>query len=406
MDPKNNEADASSDITIKTIWNASFIFLMIVSFITAMCFNMVYITISKYSKGITDSLTIVGFLSGMFSIAALVIRPFAGLTSDLFNKKLLSIISNVIIGISVLGYAFSHNIPGLFFFRILHGAAFGIGSTVNIALATKFIPKSRMGEGLGIYGLGQVVAQVISPNLGLYIQNNYGFQTFFLLLSLLSFTGAALLMFLHYPHQKNIGKKITSKITLHSLIAKEVIVYAAIGGIFSFSNGIVSSFLILTAEERRIENIGLFFSVGTVVLFILRIFVGRIVDKKGLTLVVNIALVITAVSMGLIGFSYTLGLLLIASILKSLGQGSGQISLQTDCIKGVDPSRVGIATSTFYIGADIGQGIGPMIGGAISSQFNYTVLFLFCAFLMLVAMLFFNLYQQRKVPPVIAECIT
>jgi Arabinose efflux permease len=396
MQLKNVKEEVQIENGVKPLWNASFIFLILVSLITAMGFNMVYVIISKYALGVTASLTIAGVISGIFSIAALVIRPFAGMTADTVNKKFLCIIANILIGISVVGYAFSHNVPMLFFFRILHGAAFGISSTVNIALVTKYIPKERMGEGLGYYGLGQVVAQVISPNLGVYIENKYGFQLLFLIIASLSFIGAALLTRLHYPKSSKPDGKVKIKLTLNSLVAREVIVYAAVGGMFSFGNGIVSSFLILLGQERNISNISLFFSVGAVVLFILRLFVGRIVDRQGLTLVVNISLVVTAVSMALIGLAPALSLLIAASVLKSIGQGGGQISLQTECIKRVDAGRVGVATSTFYIGADIGQGVGPMIGGAISSSFNYTVLYLVCAALMLLAMLFFNIYQRKN----------
>jgi predicted MFS family arabinose efflux permease len=283
----------------------------------------------------------------------------------------------------------------LFFFRIMHGVAFGISSTVNIALVTRFIPKERIGEGLGYYGLGQVVAQVISPNLGVYIEGKYGFQLLFLIIASLSFMGAAMLTRLYYPKKCKPDSKVKIKITLSSLVAREVIAYAAIGGMFSFGNGIVSSFLILLGQERNISNISLFFSVGAVVLFILRLFVGRIVDRQGLNLVVNISLAVTAISMVLIGLAPVLGLLLVASVLKSIGQGGGQISLQTECIKRVDPGRVGVATSTFYIGADIGQGVGPMIGGAISSGYSYTILFIACAALMLISMIYFNLYQRK-----------
>lgn len=382
---------------VKSIWNTSFLLLMLVSLITAMGFNMVYVIISKYAMGIASSLTIAGVISGIFSIAALVTRPFAGRTVDRVNKKTLFIIANAIIGFSAAGYAFSHNIPLLFFFRLLHGVAFGVSSTVNIALVTKYIPKERMGEGLGLYGLGQVLAQVISPNLGVYIEDKYGFQLLFLIISLLSFLGVTLLTRLSYSSSNKPEKKGSKKLTLSSLVAREVIVYAAIGGMFSFGNGIVSSFLILLGQERNIMNISLFFSVGAVVLFVLRLFVGRIVDKQGLNLVVNISLVITAISMILIGMAPVLSILLVASVLKSIGQGGGQISLQTECIKRVDSGRVGVATSTFYIGADIGQGIGPMIGGAISTYFNYTVLFFVCAALMLLAFMFFYLYQRKTV---------
>jgi MFS family permease len=380
---------------VKSLWNTSYLLLILVSLITAMGFNMVYVIISKYAMGITASLTIAGVASGIFSIAALVIRPFAGMTVDKFNKKTLFIIANAFIGVAVVGYAFSHIVPVLFFFRILHGVAFGLSSTVNIALVTKYIPKERMGEGLGYYGLGQVVAQVISPNLAVYIEGKYGFQQLFLIVASFSFLGALLLTRLYYPKiskSSSIGKM---KLTLDSLIAKEVIVYAIVGGMFSFGNGIVSSFLLLLGQERNIANISLFFSVGAIVIFILRLFIGRIVDRQGLTLVVNISLVVTALSMVLIGVAPILSILLVASVLKSIGQGGGQISLQTECIKRVDAGRVGVATSTFYIGADIGQGVGPMIGGAISSGFGYTTLYMVCAALMLISMIVFNLYQRK-----------
>ena len=378
-----------------SLWNKSFILLIIVSLITAMSFNMVYVVISKYALEVTSSLTIAGVIAGIFSIAALIIRPIAGVTADTVNKKTLCIIANLLITVALLGYTFSHNVPVLFFFRILHGVAFGISGTVNIALVTNYIPKGRIGEGIGYYGLGQVMAQIISPNLGVYIEEHYSFQILFLIVTVLSFLGVLLLTRLHYANKSVSKAKPKKKLSFDSLIAKEVIVYAAIGGMFSFGNGIVSSFLVLVSEERAITNVGLFFSVGAIVLFILRLFVGKLADKQGLTLVVNISLIATALSMVLIGFAPVLSILLVAAVLKSIGQGGGQISLQAECIKRVDAGRIGVATSTFYIGADLGQGIGPMIGGAISSTFNYTILFVFCAFLMLVAMLFFNLYQRK-----------
>lgn len=380
----------------KKLWNISFIFLIVVSLITAMGFNMVYVMISKYAMEITDSLVVAGVISGIFSIAALVMRPFSGAFVDSFNKKHLCILANVLMGISILGYFFSYNIPVLFFFRVLHGAAFGLSSTANIALVSEFIPEKRLGEGLGYYGIGQVIAQVIGPNLGLYIVDKSGFQSLFLLIVSLIFLAVVILLFFHYPQGKENFHTERKKVTFDSLIAKEVIVYAIVGGMFSFGNGIVSSFLILLGQERNIANVSIFFSVGAIVLFVLRLFVGKIVDNQGLTLVVNVSLIVTAISMVLIGVAPVLSLLIVASVLKSIGQGTGQISLQTECIRSVDATKIGVATSTFYIGADIGQGLGPIIGGKISSVFNYTVMFFVCSVIMIISLVFFNIYMKKK----------
>ncbi len=381
-----------------TLWNKSFIYLILISLFSAMSFNMVYVMISNYAIKINDSLAIAGMISGIFSISALLVRPIAGRSVDIFNKRNLCILANLLMGLAVFGYAFTDQIPMLFFLRILHGFAFGLSSTANIALVSEFIPKERLGEGIGLYGIGQVIAQVIGPNLGVYISDELGFQPLFLLIAALSFIAGILLLFFPYP--KTVRNKDENsnrtKLTVDSLIAKEVIAYAIVGGMFSFGNGVISSFLILLAKERQITNAGLFFSVGALVLFAIRLFIGRIVDRQGLTLIVNISLLITAISMVMIGAAPVLSWLILASALKSLGQGTGQISLQTECIKRVDPSRIGVATSTFYIGADIGQGLGPILGGELSERYSYMVMYLTCAALMIITMVFFNIYQKKR----------
>lgn len=59
----------------------------------------------------------------------------------------------------------------------------------------------------------------------------------------------------------------------------------------------------------------------------------------------------------LIGYSYGLIPILVAAVLKACGNVGGQISLQTACVKKVDACRIGIATSTYYIGSDLGKWI-------------------------------------------------
>lgn len=378
------------------LWNKSYVFLIVINLFSSLSFNMVYVMISNYAITIKASLAVAGLISGIFSIAALFVRPFAGMVTDLLNKRNLCIISNMIMGIAVVGYGFSDQITVLFFFRLLHGIAFGINSTTNIAMVTEFVPKERLGEGIGYFGIGQVIAQVIGPNLGLVIVDKMGFQPLFWSTASFSFLAMIMLLFFSYPKNMRSKNNSSRKLTLHSFVAKEVIVYSIVGGMFSFSNGIVNSFLVLLGKERQIDNIGIFFSMGAIVLFGVRVFIGRFVDKKGLTLIVNLSLLLTAISMVIIGVAPALSWLLVASALKALGQGTGQISLQTECAKVVDSGRIGVAMSTFYIGADIGQGVGPIFGGEISDRYNYMVMYVTSAVLMICTMLIFNIYQKYK----------
>ena len=62
----------------------------------------------------------------------------------------------------------------------------------------------------------------------------------------------------------------------------------------------------------------------------------------------------------------------LAGAIKAVGHVGGQISLQSACVKKVDESRVGVASSTYYIGADIGNGLGPIWGGKVAELSGYS----------------------------------
>ena len=91
-----------------------------------------------------------------------------------------------------------------------------------------------------------------------------------------------------------------------------------------------------------------------------------------------------------------------SSVLKALGQGAAQPSLQAACIKKVGKERSGSATSTYYLGGDIGQGLAPMIAGvivgsALTPLKGYIVSFNMTAVLLALAMIgLVFIYRKEK----------
>lgn len=265
------------------LWTLKYIYLMFLGTLTSTSFSMVTPTITKYATQLGASLTVAGAIAGLFSITALVARPFGGMIVDRLNKKQILIIATLVIGVAALGYSFSVNIPLLIGFRILHGIGFAVSSTANVALLITFIPRRRMGEGIGYYGLGQIVATAIGPNIGLIIGNTYGFRTTFLFSAIILLTTAALMT--KIPYKAIVtdvsGEKLPRKrIVFKDLVATKVLSLALIGGIFSLINGIVSSFLVLLGEERAIKNIALYFTVNAICLLVVRPIAGKLSDKK------------------------------------------------------------------------------------------------------------------------------
>ena len=63
------------------------------------------------------------------------------------------------------------------------------------------------------------------------------------------------------------------------------------------------------------------------------------------------------------------------SILKALGVGTLQPALQAATVQSVPPERRGAATSTFYIGTDLGQFSAPIIAGSLIDSVGYVSMF-------------------------------
>ena len=400
--------ESASGSRKEILWSASFIELIALSFITSFSYMSVQTLVSSYAVSYGAELAAAGSAVGAFSISAMIIRPFSGFFSDKLNKKLLLCGTTLLLVVSLAAYCLCHSVPLLFVIRILHGAAFGVNSTVNMALAVEHIPNSRTGEGLGYYGVGQVLAQIAGPPVGVALKGLIGYNALFLGDAAFVLAAAVLFfLFFHYhpgkkqegerkalfPHTE--GKNRIMEI-LESLIAKECIFYALICGLFSMSNGIVNSFLVILGDQKGIPNISLFFTVCAIVIFLLRILVGKALDRVKLLLIVSISLLTTALSMSLVGLAGGLALILVAAAIKAFGNVGGQISLQSACVKRVDAARVGIATSTYYIGADIGNGFGPVWGGVVADHFGVESAFHAMAGVFVAGCIIFAIYEIRN----------
>lgn len=286
---------------------------------------MITTLISSYAVSFGTELTAVGLISGIFSITALFFRPVGGFLSDFLNKKRICVYTTFLIALVIVFYALSPTVSILLVMRVLHGALFGINGTANMALATEFIPDDHMGEGLGYYGLGQVLAQIVGPTIGIAIRDAFGYRALFFIIAASTLLAAVVLQTaFHYETVVGHSSEGRHSLSFSSLIAKECIFYSLIAGLFSMGNGIVNSFLVLLGESSKIAQISLFFSVNAIVLFVLRLLVGKVIDRANLLFIVNLSLLAGAGSMILIGKSGILVPILIAAAIKPSAMSAGK----------------------------------------------------------------------------------
>ncbi|MCI8638615.1 MAG: MFS transporter [Coprococcus sp.] len=388
------------------LWNRQFVSLFFVNTLNSFGFYMIVSVLSKYLVNLGIALTTAGVIVGMFSITSLFVRPFCGILSDQFNKVRILLFALALESVGMIGYAAAGGAYTMTVFRILNGVGFGIVSTVLIALATYYIPRKNLGEGIGYLGISQVISSAIAPGMGIEIAKITGYRGRFFIAGTFTVIGFLLVFFLRGIYaegaegaegkEKEKGNQRQKKLSVKNMIAVEALGYTGVSAAYSFINGIITSYLLLFAEERGILNIGIYYTVCAVCLFIFKPFSGKLVDKKGIAAALYPAIVLTGVSMFLLGKSVNIEMIVISGILRSIGQGTAMPALQSECIKEVGKERSGVATSTYYLGGDVAQGIGPMIGGAAVGILGYQMLFDLCGVLLMSMLFVFWIIEKRK----------
>ena len=379
------------------LWNKHYILVVAMNTLNAFSFYMVATILSKYLVDIGTTVAMAGFIVGLFSLTSLCCRPFSGLMSDRLNNVALLKWSSVFMFIGFLGFTLTTQIPLLIMFRIINGIGFALSGTCQFSLAAKYIPKDKMGEGIGYLGLGVVIGSAVAPGLGLALADGFGMKITFLISAILT-VAAFLLVSLFHEEKKVVTEK--RKICFSDIIAVKALPFTFVAGSYSFTNGIVASYLVLYADKIGVKGISIYFTVCAIVLLLVRPFSGKLMDRKGIRITVLPGLILTAFAMFMLGKSTTLILILISGAIRSLGQGAAQPSLQAGCISAVGRDKTGVATSTYYLGGDVCQGVGPMIGGLIIGQSvgltGYTTLFNLCGALLLCALVFFIFISRKE----------
>ena len=375
------------------LFNKGFLLFTALQTINFIFFYMMFPVVPMYASAIGISVASIGLIAGAGSFGAFIARPFAGYSMDHLNKKLCIIASLIVCAASTAILPISADPIFLCVVRTVYGIGFAFSSISMTNCAIDYIPKEKVGEGVGYIGLGISVAAAIGPAIGLALSRSTGYNILFLVIG--GLTMVCCLSILPIKVKKTEKNPNKEKLSIGFFINAKSFSYAVFVIPFAFASGFVSSFIALLAKERNIENIALFFTVYAIAMMILKPMSGKIMDRKGLTAILIPSFLCAAMGTSLIAVGTSLAVMLAASVLLAFGQGAGQPSLQAQCIKVVDSSKKGIAISTYYIGLDIGNMLGNITGSGIAAATGYAGAFWVCSALLVIAMVIFLILRIR-----------
>ncbi|MBR6406923.1 MAG: MFS transporter [Lachnospiraceae bacterium] len=354
------------------IWNWKFIFLILITFFNGVAGNCTVPLVYTYARSFGVGPELASTTAGLMSLVSLVVCPFAGMLADKISRKWILVFANLGYGICLVLHTVCTNIEMLIVMRLLTGIFFSVCSVTNIAFAASFIPKARTGEGLGYISLAQIISQTVGLSIGLIPQDKLPFHTIFLLAGILPFVVIGLLLPLKYVREEpapDAPKR--QKFSLKNLYAPELTLFMLMAALFSAGNGMVSTYLKEIAAVREIARISLFSWIYSAFLIAIRPFTGKLLDRKGVFIILIPSFVFASLGMIFIGLAPSLGMILAAAVFKALGQGNGQPSIQARAVKELPKERSGVASSTVMIGQNVGNAVAPIIGSFFVSDSYY-----------------------------------
>ncbi len=356
------------------IFTIPFMMVLLMNIISGAASYMVNPILPSFLVSRGAPMEITGIISSLMSLVALFGRPFSGAASDHFNKKKLMIISYCLSIICLLLYTKADTVGMIIFVRILHGVAFSLSGTVSMAFGADFLPLNRMGEGLSYIGIGTVLSTMIGPQLGEFVEVRFGMEAIFIWASVLYLLCGIVTYLIPYKPELA-GNKERFVFRMENFFAPELTMYVFLIGMLSVGNGILLYYLKDFGTVRNIANISLYYTVSSIVTVLTKPFTGKWLDAKGIAYTLYPAFIISAAFAFCFARAYTLPMVLIAAVLKAIGQGSGQSAIQADSVKKLGLKRSGVASSSCYIGMDLGNVLGPAIGAFVISSSGYGVLF-------------------------------
>lgn len=380
------------------LWTKDFLIVSFTNFFLYFTFFLLIATISIFAmEHFKATPSEAGLASGIFVIGTLFARLFAGRSIDQIGRKKMLFIGFISLLITSLLYFFIKDLLFLYVIRFLHGAALGIASTATGTIVASIIPNERRGEGIGYYALSTTLAAAIGPFLGMFINQHASFNVNFMLCTALIVVSFVTSLFLYVPEVKYSKEQLLKGFKLSHFFELKAIPISIISIFIGLGYSGVLSFLTSYSIQIHLVDVASFFFVFyAAAILVSRPFTGRWFDTKGENFVMYPSFLLFALGLFMISQVQQGFFLLLAGVLIGIGYGTFTSSTQAISIKVSPKNRIALATSTYFIFADVGIGIGPFLLGFLIPIIDYRGLYVFLSIVAFSCTILYYFLHGRK----------
>jgi len=336
----------------------------------------------------------IGVIMGIFALASAISRPWVAEMIDRIGRKRSYTLGSILMLASPFLYLGIQDPLGsaylpFLLLRALHGVGLAICFTSVFTFMADILPRDRLNEGIGMFGISGLIGIAIGPILAEIMLEHFGFAGLFIVAGILS--GISLII--HQPLKESAptGEEESDLTTFFGLFRREkFIVVGLISLLFGVGLAGSGNFVAPLAEERNLGFISAYFFCYSGGAITIRFVNGWLSGKFGENRILPCSIVLYMAGLLLLPLAYNQAVLCVAGILSGIGHGLLFPLLNTMAVRDESASIRGKATGIFTGGIDSGIFAGSMILGYIGDWFGLNVLFLCAGLSMTIALLIFR----------------
>ncbi|MCD7768949.1 MAG: MFS transporter [Oscillospiraceae bacterium] len=376
----DNSIKQAPDKGTARIVTKDFVLLFAMALMLYTGMNMLTVIVPLFViEDLGSNTAVTGLLSTVYTLAACLTRPVAGNLSDRFPRRAVMVTGCVIF---LAASAFCGLVPvlaALFLGRVLQGVGYSVASTANNTASMDVIPPSRLGEGIGYFGMSQSVAGAMGPALASVIIGLLGNRLSFFGVAVCGLLGMVLALCVNYEKRRKTSqtenpKKVQPRRGLKDSIEKTALRAALIEFLSLFC---IVSMMCFATPYLKVEQgfeawvPGTFFAVSAVVIVGLRLVFSRFVGKcSHLAFLLPAYGAMILLCLGL-PYAESAAAVIAMGVLYGAGHGLVWMAMGYEAVRTAPQERKGLANATFYLAFDGAIGLGAAFWGFLIEYIGY-----------------------------------
>jgi len=392
-------------------WRKNFRILWFGSLITEMGnamtlpFIVLFIdTLGNFNKAELNLLGAAAFSLTYLSKA--IVSPFWGRLADLKGRKLMCLRASGVMTLTILMIGFSPSVWFLLFFRILQGAFSGYINNAN-ALMSVSAPNKIQGRVMSKLVTGSITGSLLGPLIGGFFATWFGYRgAFFVTSFLMAIVFLTTLFAVKEEFTPITKKELQPALPLMRKIGWPFFI-ALFGSLLAVqaTTNAITPMLSLLVRELKSSGQNVVIMTGVVsaapgfATILMAGVIGALIDRLGALRSMMIFLISAIVCLALTSLVQNIWQLIILRFILGISDAALIPSIQVLTVQNVPKSIFGRVFSYNQSAQSFGNVLGPMIAAWIAIGFGYKSIFLFSAFLELMALgtwLYYSKQRQLK----------